>query len=167
MKLYNVTKSIVKTAKENNLTVSNTNKKSLFDFDLLTDNITDIEMIEDIKIQCMKCVCSSNKESFLFKSVNMFTSYDYFNGNAYFKPYHIYDNQGKRLYAIYKLVCLQLNIMARTCVYDEYETTNVIKVKSDRDTASIDIDLASWPMQHVTINKIYNPLYYQVTVNNQ
>jgi hypothetical protein len=120
------------------------NKNYLYDFSLLDEHVTDSAALTDIKNQCMKYVSVSNKIAYIFKSSDVFTSFEYYLGNLYFQPTIVYSNsKNKRVYVIMKLIKIEhLVFEERTCIYDEYKVTTEINEQIAYNNESIDCEVA-------------------------
>ena len=123
VKEYKVFKSAQKTAKQNNLIISDnniSNGKVLFDFTALNSIIiSDIEK-EIIKNDALRNVCAFSKESFYGAEIDNFTNCI---GIAEYYAHAVYNKTGKRLYVIMQLVKIQHTHNERKSVYDAWEST--------------------------------------------
>jgi len=134
-----------KTQKANNVQVSTGNsqyaKNYLFDFSLLEKYISDSTILQEIEKQCMSDCSVSNKMTFVSKQADIFTCFDYYSGNLYFKPYMVYSNsKNKRVYTIMQLVKIEyLTFNERHCIYDEFKATKEINDHIGVDNESEDV----------------------------
>lgn len=123
VKEYKLFKSAQKTAKQNNLIISDnniSNGKVLFDFTALNSMIiSDIEK-EIIKNDALKNVCSFSKESFYGSEIDSFTTCI---GYALYYAHPVYGKTGKRLYVIMQLAKVQHTHTERKSMYDAWENT--------------------------------------------
>lgn len=121
IKQYKLSKTVKKTAKENNLIVAENNlatTKTLFDFSELK-NINLEEWEKDvIKNDALKNVCSFNKESFYSARYNQFTGCT---GIALYVPHKVFSKEGKHLYNIMQLVNIVHTHSERKSIYDSWE----------------------------------------------
>jgi len=134
-----------KTQKANNLQANTSNnryaKNYLFDFSLLEKHISDSAILQEIENQCMSDCSVSNKMTFVSKQADIFTCFDYYSGNLYFKPYIVYSNsKNKQVYIIMKLVKIEyLTFTERHCIYNEFKTTKEINDHVYIDNISVDV----------------------------
>lgn len=120
------------------------NKTFLFDFSLLNDLLISDEIKKEIKLQSLKFVNFVNKFEYITKPCDIFTSFDYYSGIVYFKPFSVYSNsKNKREYAIFKLVKIEnFRVLERNSIYDEFNTVEEYnyKIASENHTEYIEID---------------------------
>ena len=122
-KEYKVFKSPAKTAKENNLVLTDgiSNKlKRLFDFSLLEETKISKEEREVIEEYALKYVTAADLESLYGKAFNNFHTCD---GQAFYTVQKVYSQDGKRLYNIFHLGIIKHRSAVRKCVYDDFTVT--------------------------------------------
>lgn len=124
-KEYKLSKSIAKTARENNLVVAEnniSNGKILFDF----SELNNVEISENeknvIREDSLENVCASNKESFYGME---FDDYSLCIGRALYYAYKVYNTSGKRLYVIMQFVKLEHTHTERKSIYDNWNSTKI------------------------------------------
>jgi hypothetical protein len=96
-KYYSLCDTAGQTQKANNHLVKADKKpyskvNYLYDFSLLDEHIKDAAILEEIKMQCMKNTSISCHECFIYPETDIYTSFQYYNGMIYFKPYKVYSN---------------------------------------------------------------------------
>jgi hypothetical protein len=140
--------SPTKTAKANKLERSEQgkgNQRYLFDFSLLDKTIANFDYLKDIKEQAMKNTFSITSQFVpVFKNSDIFTDFNTYSGNLYFKPYPVYsDSKNKQCYIIFQLVKIEhLAFQQRKSIYDEYTTVKEINEQIDDNNQIEDINIA-------------------------
>lgn len=120
------------------------NKDLLFDFLLLHKHISNAEITESIEQQCFQyCTGISSRYIPVFKSCDIFTSFEYYTGNLYFKPYTVYSNsKNKRVYTIMRLAKIEnLTFQERESVYSDYEVVKTIDEQVVFNNITEDIEI--------------------------
>jgi len=121
------------------------NKNMLFDFSLLEKHILNTETLAEIKNQCYKyCNDITSKFVSVFKPCDVFTSFNYYNGNLFFKPFAVYsDSKNKRVYVIMQLVKIEnLFFETRNNIYDDYTVMQTINDQISHECAITDLMIA-------------------------
>ena len=119
------------------------NKNLLFDFTLLDKYNIDPEVLETIKKQCMKNVDIVNRLAFIMTSNDIYNTFDYVGGNAFFKAHTVYSNsKNKRVYVIMQLVKIELYHYSRGSLYNDFEVINEYKEASGHDYNIYDYEIA-------------------------
>ncbi len=148
---YNLLNTAAATQKANNLDkiskqYSNKyNKNMLFDFSLLEKHVSNVETLEEIKNQCFKyCSDITSKFTAVFKPCDIFTSFDYYSGSLFFKPYSVYsDSKNKYIYVIMQLVKIEnLTFQTRNNIYHDLETAQTINDQTGHENAVTDCNIA-------------------------
>ena len=109
----------------------------LFDFSRIESIALDEEYKQLIKETVIRDYSIVND----FTYICIGDKFDRVVGGVYVKNAHVYNKEGKRLYTIIDVSAINLSILKRNNVYEEYETVEVIKEKYYQDNSSYDIDL--------------------------
>ena len=109
----------------------------LFDFSRIESIALDDEYKQRIK-ETIIGDCSIIND---FTYICIGDNFDKVAGCVYVKNAHVYNKEGKRVYTIIDVSAINLSILKRQSVYEEYETMEVIKEKYYQDNSSYDIEL--------------------------
>lgn len=127
VKEYKIFKTAKKTAKENNLIISNMDNKILFDYTELNENLalSEIEKkhIKENSLEFLSIKNFNEYECFYGCDYDNFTAFD---GIATFYCYRVYDIHGQLRYRIYQFVGLIHNRYHRRSIYDNFINSKVI-----------------------------------------
>ena len=140
--------SLTKTAQANHLERPEQGKGNphyLFDFALLDKTIFNSNYLKEIKEQAMKNTFSITSQFVpVFKNSDIYTDFNTYSGNLYFKPFPVYsDSKNKQLYIIFQLVKIEhLAFQKRNSIYDEYTTIQEINEQIDNNDQIEDINIA-------------------------
>ena len=141
IKEYKYFKTPQKTARENNLSISDGityNYKRLFDFSLLDSMpISEIEK-QAIKHDALKNICASNKDSYYMES---FSEFEACNGIAHYDIQRVFDKSGKRLYCIFRLDEITHNSKTRKSIYDRFYDVKTVESNDGYTRTQTDIEL--------------------------
>ena len=85
-----------------------------------------------------------NNDEPLFKNSDIFTDFNTYSGNLYFKPFPVYsDSKNKQLYIIFQLVKIEhLVFQQRKSLYDEYTIEQEINEQINNNDVIEDINIA-------------------------
>ena len=139
---YILSDSPTKTAKANKLEKRD---NYLFDFSLLDKTVTNSNYLKEIKEQAMKNTFSITSQFVpVFKNSDIYTDFNTYSGNLYFKPFPVYSNtKNKQCYIIFQLVKIEhLVFQQRKSIYDEYKTIQEINEQIDDNDEIEDIRIA-------------------------
>ena len=145
---YVLSDSPTKTAQANKferLEQGKGNPHYLFDFSLLDKTIFNSNYLKEIKEQAMKNTFSITSQFVpVFKNSDIYTDFNTYSGNLYFKPFPVYSNtKNKQCYIIFQLVKIEhLVFQQRKSIYDEYKTIQEINEQIDDNDEIEDISIA-------------------------
>ena len=140
IKDYKLSKTLKKTARENQLLISSNNAELLIDISILDDIdliIPDTDM-EEIKNHISKYLITwySNEEMFFIR-IDNFTAYDI---RVKLANHRIFNAvTGKRRYVITQITNMRIQKLTRTNVYDDYTVAEQILKTYYTDSPDIEI----------------------------
>lgn len=141
-KEYIYHKSAQKTAKENNLVLSDNvlvKYKMLFDFSLLGNLEIPEWQKETVKEDALKNVKNSNKVSYYGKIQDDFTAVD---GIAGYHVTRVFSNtSGKLLYSIFTLAKIKNDSKSRKSIYDSYYDVDTTEAENGYTERLNDVEI--------------------------
>lgn len=142
IKEYVYHKSAQKTAKENNLILSENELvkyKMIFDFSLLDDLDIPEWQKAIIREDALKNIKNSNKLSYYGKVHDDFTACD---GIAAYHVTRVFSStNGKLLYSIFTLAKIRHDNKSRKSIYDNYYDVNTTEIKTDYTERVNDVEI--------------------------